>query len=488
MDDWRRHGSFRQRAKKSEKITRHLKQVSKAKVAEKIHVALKEFEENLRQIQEGGQAFDDLPLEADAHNRRWHSSSHQNSKNQPNDNSSDTSSVIHHASTRFKRSESDGMLARRSSEQGGHALPDQTEMRHRQRPPSPLHIYDYGGLTVRPRSRLHQMTKSLGEQGRPKHRQDSCGHYFPGPDCRQGPYGMSLLDPIHMPPRHWDQDRPTPDRFAGDPADLRPVTAEGRDRPKSQGCPLSPDSSMLQKQVKFCRGQQTRDRAIADSLGKRRDEHFLEFWRFEQGVYDGRWRDPMLDSMGMHLKQDDPPSKQHSAWAAWRAKQDDDQPLDLSSRLLQSLAEALREHRAKLCHLFGYVNRGVPGILEPSEFLEGLQRLRILEPGELTELDLIEVMRNIDPNFDGRVNYQALNKAIVSYKNLIAHRKAEAYDRREVEAYEPENYGTSVPVETVRIDLQPRSRCDFEASFDKFQFQQTQLSTMMDAHLRRSMK
>jgi len=450
-------------------MTRLLKAASKHDVAIRTHDAIREFEENLKRVQDAQSGFDDIPFD-DGTRRRWHH--HTPSKTQPADNLSDASSVQH----RMVRTMSDTLA------KGLHL--DRHEALHAERPPSPLHMYDYGGISVRPRSRLHQTLEKAGEPARPKYRQEICGHYFPGPDCRHGPYGSSLLDPILMPPRHWESSNVPPDRWVGDPSDLRPPTADGwdrRERPRSQGMVSSPSG---QAEVKVSRGSQHRERAIAYSLGKRRDEAFLENVRFEHGVYEGRWRDPMLESLGLALAEPDLPAE-HQAWTSKLAEQGEEDDGDLALCIIQGLEATMLDRKGKLSHLFRFENRGVMGTLQPSEFLEGLQRLEILEPGHVGCQDIIDAMRKIDPDFDGRINLPALTNAIVKSKSIRRKVQAARAEQDQDEGEEDAEllpYGKHAPVAAVTI-AKMDSICNSQVSFEKFQHQQRQLVEMMEKDL-----
>eukprot|EP00930_Biecheleria_cincta_P002360 TRINITY_DN103366_c0_g1_i1.p1 TRINITY_DN103366_c0_g1~~TRINITY_DN103366_c0_g1_i1.p1 ORF type:complete len:481 (+),score=66.18 TRINITY_DN103366_c0_g1_i1:16-1458(+) len=472
MDSWRRHGSFRQRARNSERTTRMLQGHTKQRVAVQTHQAIRDFEDNLRLLQDSADV-DDIPLDADPR-RRWY---HSNSTNRlaVADNGSDSSSVKH----RLHRSQSDALVLRNSAANSGPL--ERQETLHAQRPPSPLHVYDYGGITVRPRSSMNQLRNKMMEPARPKYRQETCGHYFPGPDCRQGPYGQSMQDPILMPPRHWLPSDAPPDRWRGDSGDLRPFTAEGLER---SGRPTSPIASpqLSKAEVRHTRTHAGRAKHIEEVLGKRREDTFLEHVRFEQGVYDGRWRDPMLGSMGlpMPLQKDDPACSQHAAWAATLHRQYENDQFDLSSQILHNLEEALQSSRGKLSHLFAYVNQGVPGVLEPAEFLEGLIRLGIVEPGDLTEKDIIEFLSNVDPDFDGRVNLVSLGKTLSGVRAFRNNRLRELEESREAKFEKDVPYGESTPVSHVKIPMVPPSLFVFEQSFGKFRDQQEQLIGLME--------
>eukprot|EP00913_Durusdinium_trenchii_P007054 g6636.t1 len=152
---WQTVSSVRQRARNAEIITKRLKEEVKHKLVKCTHDQISTFEEHARVLKEG------------------------------------------HGAT-------------------GQEFGRPSEVLHAYRPPSPLHLYDYGSITVRPRSQQQQVRNRGGEASRPAYRQEFCGVYFPGPES-------------------WVKSQHPPDRYR-DTADLRPRTAEGRDRPMTLGC------------------------------------------------------------------------------------------------------------------------------------------------------------------------------------------------------------------------------------------------------------
>merc|ERR1712050_693239 len=82
----------------------------------------------------------------------------------------------------------------------------------------------------------------LGESTRPKHRQTSCGFYFPGAHFKHGPYGFSMVDPCLMPPRSWASSPRVPTRWSDDLGNARPLDAHtlGLKRNRSEGAVISP--------------------------------------------------------------------------------------------------------------------------------------------------------------------------------------------------------------------------------------------------------
>eukprot|EP00913_Durusdinium_trenchii_P007052 g6634.t1 len=131
----------------------------------------------------------------------------------------------------------------------------------------------------------------------------------------------------------------------------------------------------------------------------------------------------------------------------------------LAKHIFLSLHSVMRKRRATLKHLFKYVNHGVPGILEPAEFLEGLQRLGIVERGD-------EVHRCVQAT-----------RAICGqkvFKDHLNRGNTTILESRPVWA--PTNlYSESMPVEKVKVEMKPKSLWDFECSFEQLRQQQHEL-------------
>jgi len=162
-------------------------------------------------------------------------------------------------------------------------------------------------------------------------------------------------------------------------------------------------------------------------------------------------------------------------------RQYENNTFDLSLQILHGIEEALQDIRGKMSHLFTFVNRGVKGVLEPAEFLEGLIRAGVVAQGDLTEKDIIEFLNNVDPHFDGRVNLASLTRTLSGVK-AFRDNHSRPEDRREAE-YEKgtEPYGKSTPVSNVKIPMPPTSLFVFEQSFKEFTDQQGQLIGIMEA-------
>jgi hypothetical protein len=338
------------------------------------------------------------------------------------------------------------------------------DVRRAMRPPSPLGVYNYGSISCRPRSLLAQTGKPSGGPWRPA-ASSTRGFYFPGADMRQGPYGFSMLDPIHMPPRNWVQSTTLPMRWINDPTDARPAQP-GRHQSRNHK-----DAPTLSETVRSSRAHELRARRVFDVLDKKREETLLEKIRFEQGVFDGKWRDPLLD-VGASLlhpnseeKHEFLTSEQHEGKAPRNA-----------SKILFGLERALREGRGNLNNLFRAVNKNTPNVLETDEFLDGLVRLGIVHHGDLSPNDLVEAMLLIDPTFDGRVNFTVLSRALAAaaHRHRQKVRAKEMADRQD-QHIEHNTYHASLPVDVVKVDWRSRSLFDFVQDFDKFREQQKEL-------------
>lgn len=466
--DFRMAGSFRQRARNAERTTRQMREHRQRRVGVRTHEAIQEFEEHLRIVQESLNAgIDDLPIDAEAGHLRDHIR-RDKGNNQHRDSGSDTSSNGHGARHVFLRSQSE-FPGRTGSGSNGYEI----DVRYCQRPPSPLSLYDYGSISLRPRSMLAQRSKAAGESMRPAYRQGAPGFYYPGAEFRTGPYGFSMVDPIHMPPRGWEPYKSTPGRWAKDQSDMRPPMTEGceyRHRRSRTAGPVIPAMVMSSA------AHDKRAMLTFQTLDKQTEEIKLEQVRFENGVFEGRWRDPSLDQWvaAAALVPATP------ACCEFLSKVDSAAPRiqQVASKLLHGVEAALSANKGTLRHLFRSVNRGTPGVLEPEEFLAGVIKLGILEEGELRVEDIIETFAIVDPNFDGRVNFTALERAVVSARDLNRRRIQEA--ERLAQKHEHKltsSYSEALPIDLVRVEKLPKSLLDFERSFERFKKQQKELLT-----------
>ncbi|CAE7168884.1 unnamed protein product, partial [Symbiodinium pilosum] len=123
-------------------------------------------------------------------------------------------------------------------------------------------------------------------------RQTGHGFFIPGPHFKQGTYGDKMLDPCLMPQLCWAPAVQGCDSRRGpDALDLRPLSTPdlqvGRKKPVL-GEPI-PES------VRGNVAYERRARRNNEAIRKRRTEALTEQRRFENGVFQGIWRDPLLD-------------------------------------------------------------------------------------------------------------------------------------------------------------------------------------------------
>lgn len=473
-------GSFRQRQRLADKTTGLVKQHGRTRVAAKTHAAIDEFEERLRRSQEealAGISDDDVPPSADAlaRGRPGRGSGHllqsagqttlgRSTTGRPG-GVPDTRRSSHSSTSSLDRSpgRSSKELARALSES---AVALDVDTRRAMRPPSPLGMYNYGSISSRPRSLLAQRGKPSGDTSRPKYRQTSCGFYFPGAGLRQGPYGFSMIEPIHMTQHSWAESASLPTRWAGDAGDARPAQP-GKHQARSHK-----DAPTLSQTVRPSRAHDLRARRVFDVLDRRREEAFLEKICFERGVFEGKWRDPLLDGGAAVLEQD--PEEKHEYL---QSERDDEAAAKRNaSRILFGLERAMREGRGNLQNLFRAVNKNTPNVLEADELLAGIVRLGIVQPGELAISDVVEAMLIIDPAFDGRVNFPVLSHALAATQRVHKQKvSAQEMAARQDQHIEHNTYHSSLPVDVVKVDWRSRSLFDFERDFEKFRHQQRTL-------------
>jgi len=449
--DWRRMGDFRQRERKAEKATARRCVLQRARANAQTHEAIERFEEVLKYEQEKqNRDIDDLPMEADANS---YENTYRSMK-----------SSAFAASSRAD-SDHDAMHRKRAP-----PIENDTCM---MRPPSPLGLYDYGCLSVTHRSVFAQHKQRMGESTRAKYRQTSCGFYFPGPQFKQGPYGFSMLDPCLLAPRTWQTRKGQPPvRQDSDPADVRCLAQEDMAHKRNRVA-----HPVVSEIVRTTRAHSERALLANRNVDKNREEKLLEQVRFEKGMYEGKWRDPMLERQGQLPEES--PEEQHD-WLG-SDHEEMDRAQQLGSRILFGLQSCLRNSRGKVTSLFQAENRSVPsglpqGVLEPEEFLAGLVRLGVVEDGELSVDYVVEAMSTIDPNFDGRVNLPVIARAVNAAHKVQGQRMqaAQQVERQQVDMLRC-HYAESLPVEVVKVDRESRSLFNFEKSFEKFRKQQRAL-------------
>jgi len=445
--DWRRTGDFKQRERGAVRATQKRAVLQRVRAAAQTHQAIDRFEEVLQYEQEKqNRDIDDLPMEADAKSfGNSHRSLGATGRGSNDHDGLDRS----HSDSRFRTGpiESDTCVMR---------------------PPSPLGMYDYGRLSLKPRSTFAQHKQRMGDSTRPPHRQTTCGFYFPGPQFKQGPYGFSMLDPCLLAPRAWPTRKGyPPTRHDNDPGDLRPLLTEEVGHRRNHV-----DAPAISDIVRTTRAHSERALMSFKNCDKNREEKLLEQVRFEKGMYEGKFRDPMFETGKLPEER---PQEKHD----WLAADHEDMhsTQQLSARILFGLQQCLRTSRGKITRLFQAENRAGPqGVLEPEEFLAGLVRLGVVEDGELSVDYIVEALSIIDPSFDGRVNLPVLQRAVNAAHKVVGQRIQEAQQvERQFQSKLSTSYGESLPVEIVKVDRESRSLFNFEQSFEKFRSQQREL-------------
>jgi len=270
-----------------------------------------------------------------------------------------------------------------------------------------------------------------------------------------------------MPPRSWASSPRVPTRQDDHLGDVRPLDAHalGLKRNRSAGDVLSPT-------VRSTKAHTIRAQRAFHVMDKHREEGLLEHARFENAVYEGKWRDPLLDNKGrvpehaIHEKHE---------WLGANIEELD--PLQqLASRILFGVHDAATRSKGGVKALFAAENKGGPGVLEPQDFLAGLVRLGVLIGGDVGLDDIIKVIAVIDPSSDGRMRLPALDRAVGVARRLHKQQQ-EAWEKsnKDRQVFLSTNYGDSLPVSVIKIDKQPKSIHTFERSLEKFRSQQREL-------------
>lgn len=458
--EWRRSGDFKARERRSERASQRRVVLQRSRAAAQTHEAIERFEDVLKAEQDrANRDIDDLPAEAEA--GTFGSTFRSTMTGQVvrgNDSGSDDEGIPFRK-TDLERSQSEPQVR-----QTGPIDSDPCMMR----PPSPLSYYNYGSLSVKPRSTFGQHKQRAGESTRAKFRQTSPGFYFPGPQFKQGPYGFSMLDPCLIAPRPWASTTgQLPHRQENDAGDVRPLSSEQLGHRRN-----FVDAPKISDSVRTTKAHSERALIAFRNVDKNREEKLIEQVRFEKGMYDGRWRDPMLEAGRVGQLPEENPEEKHDWLGADHEEMHSQQ--QLGSRILFGLQSCLRTCRGKVTSLFAAESRSGPaGVLEPQEFLVGLVRLGIVEDGELSVHDVVQAMTTIDPNFDGRVSLPVLNRAVNAAHKVQGERTQAAQQvERQFQAKLSTSYSESLPVEVVKVDRESRSLFNFERSFEKFRSQQ----------------
>jgi len=476
-----RNGAAADRARKSQRISQLIQMQRKKEVRTKTYDMLRSFEEHARSLKKD-EPVDNLPLNAEASTMRQFGTTLPDALSE----SSDDSPVVHHARRRafgslsgafglngLNKSSSDSYMVRDSGE---HVLEADDHL-HARRPPSPLAFYDYGNISLKPRSAFSQQRCGASEDAQSKHKPgSSCSFYFPGPDYKQGPYGFSMLDPIFMPPRCWEPRRGPlrSDQHANDvrPRHVRGSANDGTLRQSHISKPTVSDA------VRSTRGHNMKTQHVARVLDRNHDEASLEKELHEDGCFRGRWCHPLRSKpagLGQGSQLHDGPLDHHD----WMQQDlsDQDEAAAVASRVLSGITRALQENHSTVPHLFRAHNHGAQGALEIEEFMEGLVRLQVLGYEDVTSLKVLsEAMTLIDPDFDGRVNYPALNRAVAAAQNAQRkQRRARSAGHSRGSMVTSAIYGAELPIDVVKVDRNSKSVYDFNRSQEVFQRQQTAL-------------
>eukprot|EP00930_Biecheleria_cincta_P062492 TRINITY_DN47960_c0_g1_i1.p1 TRINITY_DN47960_c0_g1~~TRINITY_DN47960_c0_g1_i1.p1 ORF type:complete len:561 (+),score=76.70 TRINITY_DN47960_c0_g1_i1:33-1685(+) len=397
-----REGSFRHRAKRTEVLTQKLRDHRTKKLALQTQEALQQFEDKLNAEQDAmSKAFDDIPTEA-SRLRSSRTGSQQLFSSRNSLNKSQSEPIIP-ASARL-----DSSIERDT---------------RTKKPPSPLTFHQYGSISPKSTTSYTQHRRRLGEPERSPFRQTTIGFYFPNSTSRQGAYGDKLLDPCLMPQLSWAPPiEGQSERCFGDAGDVRPLAARelqiGRHLPRSG----HPTSDIVRSNV----AHKTKAKRVIETMHKRREEAVIEHAQFESGVFDGHWRDPLLDVGGhfrdlYHNVPEPGPAEDHS-WlfdASVCFLAGTPQELDVSEAqlnavgMLTGLDRLLRRARSTLHALFAAENMAGPkGQLEPDQFLRGLTRLGVMKDSLYSTENLCEAMAAIDPCFDGRISLPVIGRAL----------------------------------------------------------------------------
>jgi len=342
------------------------------------------------------------------------------------------------------------------------------------KPPSPLTLYDYGCLSVKPRSLIAQHRQRHGDAMRPKHRQTSCGFYFPGAQFKHGPYGFSMIDPCLMPPRNWAQSPEVPARWNDESGHARPLDAQalGLKRNRSAGPTISPS-------VRTTAAHEQRALRAFQVMDKHREEAVLEHARFENAVYEGKWQDPLLETKG-ELPETLPPAQYD--WLALPAEEQTTAE-QMAARIIFGLCNLQQSFRGGIMALLAAENRGGPGVLEAAEFRRGLLRLGIVTEVELSLERLVTVIGLIDQTADGRVRLPAVARAAAVARNLRKQQRAATEQlQQQREVFLSTKYSSSLPVDVVKLDKDSKSLYNFERSLEKFRSQQRELLVQHNEH------
>lgn len=430
-------GSYRQRAKCSEAATEAARESRRLKVSLQTFSTLNQFEETL---QAHLRAVEDIPMEALP--TRWtHHGSFQAaplSRSAASEPHLHTGPVVTH-------------------DNGTEKDP------RRLRPPSPLHFHDYGCISLKSRSKMVQHRMKLGKPAR----KVPTGHAFfvPGPHFKPGTYGDKLLDPCLMAPMCWAPPvQGCATRRGPDVLDLRPLSTPILSAELARQKPLGePIPQKVRSNVAYT----SRAKRHGEALSKSCREGLTEQRRYENGIFLGTWRDPLLDAGTPELASPDFQWIPGALEKLLEGKPEEDlglpEPKLNAFLLLIHLDYAIRQGKTVLSKIFTAENKGPRNQLEVAQFYRGLRRLKVIDEMELSEEALWEALYELDPSFDGRVYLPILDRALkVLASSGIYSRKQQ---RRE----------ETSPVRAISIPMEADSINNFRKAFKCFREQQHDL-------------
>lgn len=166
------------------------------------------------------------------------------------------------------------------------------------------------------------------------------------------------------------------------------------------------------KGVRMTAGHAKRCKRSQATLKAQAANEKFEDMQFQNGVFGGCWRDPTLD--GPWPDEDEPDALE---WLT-------DPPHKLSlirrkaARILFGLERLMTSTRNRVTDIFKSFDEDASGFLEPDEFYAGLIKLKVIAHDEMTEGEVLQVLKVIDSNFDGFVAMQELVKVLDTVKNV----------------------------------------------------------------------
>eukprot|EP00931_Biecheleriopsis_adriatica_P108258 TRINITY_DN82588_c0_g1_i1.p1 TRINITY_DN82588_c0_g1~~TRINITY_DN82588_c0_g1_i1.p1 ORF type:complete len:429 (-),score=72.18 TRINITY_DN82588_c0_g1_i1:103-1206(-) len=335
----------------------------------------------------------------------------------------------------------------------------------------------FSGMSSLGQSGLHQ-SQSVPALSTSTTKTDNGTHF------KHGVYGDKLQDPCLLSPKRSQE----PIVRGPDSGDMRPLAAQelqvGRHKPRND---IAAPST-----VRANTAFEQRARLHHNTLHKRREEAVIEHARFESGVFDGCWRDPLLDSKG--ALPEPGPAEDHewmgTAALDYMVGREDELCLSegrhAALRLVVGLDMALRQAKSRLSDIFNAENSGPKCQFEPTEFLQGLVRLKVLSTAGFDEETLCQAMSVIDPSFDGHISLPVLSRALKAVRACISPSRRVSSKMSFTTCSGEKDHGEEIcpttKVPKIRVEWQEDSISSFQKSFTKFKSQQKQL---LDQHLPR---